>query len=446
MSSKKTVLVVDGGGRGAVLVEKYSQSQEVGRILAVPGNDLMSLNSEKPVKIYPQLKTTNLKEILKICQDEKVDLADVAQDNAVAAGLVDLLVKNNILAVGPTKAAGQIEWDKAWARQFGQRHGLPQPAFKVCSSPGEGLAYLKSQPDSAWFVKAAGLAEAKGALPAKNSDEARERIEEMARFGQAGKIFLLEEWLKSEDGPGEEFSTFIFSDGKNYQVVGSAQDNKRVGNFDEGENTGGMGCSTPPLILTKEINKEIKAKILEPTIAGLRREGRPYKGVLFLGGMMIKKQGRLKPYVIEFNSRWGDPEAQVILPGLVNDLFAISMAIAKGDIGRMTIKTDQKARVAVAGAAKGYPADYSQVKGKEIYGLPEARKVSRVKIYGAGTKEINGKYSVHGGRLFYVVGEGKNVIEARGRAYEAMSLVHVDGNNLHYRTDIGWRDVQRLRS
>lgn len=441
----KTILVVDGGGRGAALVDKYSQSKHVGRILAVPGNDLMKINSEKPLQIFPQLKTTSVKEIIEICQKEKVDLVDVAQDNAVEAGLVDLLTQNNILAVGPTRAAGQIEWDKAWAREFGQRHGLLQPAFKICSSPKEGLAYLKTQPDSAWFIKAAGLAEGKGVLPAKDSDEAKERIKEMVRFGQAGKVFLLEEWLKGEDGFGEEFSTFIFSDGKNYQIVGSAQDHKRANNFDEGENTGSMGCSAPPLVLTKEINKEVKTKILDPVIAGLRQEGRPYKGVLFLGGMIIKKQGRLKPYVIEFNSRWGDPEAEVLLPSLKNDLFEVGLSVAQGNIQKLKIEIDNLARVVVAGAARGYPAGYSQVKGKQIYGLEEARKVKGVRIYGAGVKEVSGKYYAHGGRLFYLVGEGKNVIEARGRAYEAMSLVHIDGNNLHYRTDIGWRDVQRLR-
>jgi len=438
------VLVVDGGGRGSVLVDKYSQSERVGKILAVPGNDLMKINTEKPVQIYPQLKTTSIKEILEICKDENVDLVDVAQDNAIWAGLVDALKEKGIPVVGPTKDAGEIEWNKAWEREFGKRQGLPQPSFKICLSEKEGFDYLESQPDQSWFVKATYLAEGKGALSAKNNKEAIEKVKEMKRFGKAGKVFLIERWLRGDDNFAEEFSTFVFSDGEHYHMIGSAQDHKRVNNFDEGENTGGMGCSTPPLVLTSEIKNDVK-KIFDKTLKGLKSEGRPYKGVLYLGGIVIREKNKLKPYVIEFNARWGDPEAQVILPGLTNDLFEVSMAIAKGDIGSLKLQTDGKARVVVAGASKGYPGDYQAVKGKRIYGLDEARKIDGVKVYGAGIKKENGKYYVHGGRLFYIVGEGKTVIEARRKAYEAMSLVYVDGNNLHFRTDIGWRDVQRLQ-
>lgn len=444
-SVNNVVLVVDGGGRGAALVDKYGQSDHVGKILAVPGNDLMKIHASKSVQIYPQLKTTSIKEILKICKKEKVDLVDVAQDNAIEAGLVDLLIKNNIPTVGPTKSAGQIEWDKAWAREFGERQNIPQPKFKIYRSEKEGIDYLRNQPDKAWFVKASYLAEGKGALPAKNNAEAIERVKEIKRFKDAGRVFLIEEWLKGDDGFAEEFSTFIFSDGRNYKIVGSAQDHKRANNFDEGENTGGMGCSTPPLILNSELMKEIKTRILDKVILGLNAEKRPYKGVLYLGGMAVKGKGKLTPYVIEFNARWGDPEAQVILPGLLNDLFEVSMAIVKGNIKNLQLQTDGKARVVVAGASKGYPGDYSMVKGKQIYGLSEAKKVEGVKIYGAGIKEEGGKYHANGGRLFYIVGEGENVIEARRKAYEAMSLVSIEGNNLHFRTDIGWRDVERIK-
>lgn len=441
-----TVLIVDGGGRGAALVEGYGLSEHVARVIAVPGNDLMRLNTEKPVQIYPQLKTTSVPEILEICKKEKVGLVDVAQDNAVEAGLVDALTTLGVPTIGPTRDAGEIEWDKAWAREFGMRHNLPQPFFKICLSQQEGLDFIKSQEDQPWFVKAAFLAEGKGALPAKNNKEALERIREMERFKDAGRVFLIEKWLRGENNePGDEFSTFIFSDGKQYKVIGSAQDYKRANNFDEGENTGGMGCSSPPLVLTPEIMQDVAAGIFDKTIAGLQEEGRPYKGVLYLGGMLIKEKDKLSPYVIEFNARWGDPEAQVIMPGLVNDLFETSMMIAQGDIGSLKLQTDGKARIVVAGASRGYPGDYSQVRGKRIHGLEDARKVNGVRFYSAGIKEENGRYYANGGRLFYIVGEGKTVIEARQKAYEAMSLVTIDGNNLHFRIDIGWRDAQRLR-
>jgi len=441
---KKIVLVIDGGGRGSVLVDKYAQSKHVSKIIAIPGNDLMQINTTKPVVIFPQLKTTDTSEILAVCQKEKVSLVDVAQDNAVQAGLVDLLTQNGIPAVGPTKNAGQIEWDKAWAREFGERHKIPQPSFKICSSEKEAVDFLQNQPDQSWFVKAAFLAEGKGALPAKNNHEAIKRVKEIKKkFPQAGKTFLIEKWLTGEDNFAEEFSTFILSDGQNYKIIGSAQDHKRANNFDEGENTGGMGCSTPPLALTPKLLQDIK-KILDKVIAGLQKEGRSYKGILYLGGMILKQKNKLTPYVIEFNARWGDPEAQVILPGLRNDLFEVSMAIAQGNIKQLDLQTDGKARVAVTGALRGYPGNYSERKGKQIFGLDEARKIEGVKLYGAAVKIEGNKYFANGGRLFYIVGEGKNVIEARKKAYGAVSLIHIEGNNLHYRTDVGWRDVERL--
>ena len=258
-SEGNTVLVVDAGGRGAALVDKYAQSEHVERIIAVPGNDLMSINTDKPVQIYPQLKTTSIPEILEICEREGVNLVDVAQDNAVEAGLVNALTERGVFTVGPTRDAGQIEWDKAWSREFGERHSIPQPFFRICLNKQEGFSFIQSQPDQPWFIKASGLAEGKGALPARNNKEALERVKEMARFKEAGKVFLVEKWLRGDDGfAGEEFSTFALSDGEHYEVIGSAQDHKRVSNFDEGENTGGMGCSTPPLVLTPDLLRDVE--------------------------------------------------------------------------------------------------------------------------------------------------------------------------------------------
>ena len=444
-STGNTVLVIDGGGRGSVLIDKYAQSPHVAKLLAIPGNDLMRINTHKLVQIYPQLKTTSTPQILEICEKEDVNLVDVAQDNAVQVGLADTLVEKGIPTVGPTKSAGQIEWDKAWAREFGERQRIPQPFFEICQSLEEGKDFLRSQPDQPWFVKAAYLAEGKGALLARNNEEAVKRIQEMRRFKNAGSVFLIEKWLKGDDGSaGEEFSTFIFSDGKNYKIIGSAQDHKRVYTGDEGENTGGLGCSTPPSVLTPELMKVVEAKILDRLIIGLHTEGRPYRGILYLGGMAIREKGEMRPVVVEFNARWGDPEAQVILPGLINDLFEVSMAIVHQNIHNLQLQIDDKARVVVTGASKGYPGDYKAVIGKEIYGLDEVRRMEGVRLYGAGVKKTGGKYYAYGGRLFYILGEGKTVIEARKKAYEAMSMVHIDGNNLHFRTDIGWRDVQRL--
>ncbi len=431
----KSVLIIDAGGRGAVLVDKYAHSSKVSQIFVVPGNDLMHINTAKKVKIYPHLKTTSIPEILRICQQEKIDLVDVAQDNAVEVGLVNEIQSLGIPVVGPTKEAGQIEWDKAWSREFMVRYNLPFPKFKICHSEKEGKTFLSKQKDTCWFVKASGLAEGKGALPAENNKQALERIRELKKFGKAGEIYLLEEWLV-----GEEFSAFALCDGENFAFIGTAQDHKRVNNFDEGENTGGMGCVSNPLLITKEIKLEI-LDIFNKTVKGLKKEGREYKGTLYLGGIVVDG----KVYIIEFNARWGDPEAEVIIPSIKNDLYDVSMAIIQGSLKKINIKTDDLVRVIVTGASRGYPEDYSQVKGKRIFGIKEALKISQIKIYGAGVKKDNKNYLVNGGRVIYTVGSGKTVIEARKKSYEAISLISIEGNNLHFRTDIGWRDVERLR-
>jgi phosphoribosylamine---glycine ligase len=434
MKRRNVVLVVDGGGRGAALVHKYSLSPDVSKIIAIPGNDLMQVNSSILVKTYQHLKTTSIKEILEICKKEKVDLADVAQDNAVEAGLVDQLIKAGIKAVGPTKDAGQIEWDKAWAREFMQKYATPCPKFKICKSQKDGINFVKKYQGS-WFVKAAGLAEGKGVIPAIDVNAAIKGIKQMKKFGPAGKIYLLEEWLV-----GEEFSAFALSDGKNFQIAGFAQDHKRVNNGDLGENTGGMGCVSNPSIIDVNIKKQTKG-IISKTLEGLRRERRSYRGVLYLGGIVVKG----KVFVIEFNARWGDPEAEVLLPSIKNDLFQISEAIASNNIKNLKIERDKKVRIAIAGVSKGYPKDYLKVKGKKIFGIEKLQKIPGVKFYGAGIKKVGKNYLASGGRLFYIVGEGKDILEARQKAYMAMSKLSVEGNNLHYRTDIGWRDVKRLK-
>lgn len=433
-NGNKTVLITDAGGRGAALVDKYGQSKHVGKILVVPGNDLMQININKPVITFPNLKTTSVSEILKICDGEKVDLVDVSQDNAVEAGLVDELYKQGVLAVGPTRLAGQIEWDKAWARSFMKKYNIPSPIFNVFTSQKEGVEFAKKHPKSKWFVKASGLAEGKGAIPAPNLEGAISAIKQMQAFNKSGETYLLEEWLI-----GEEFSAFALCDGQTFKVVGYAQDHKRVNDKDKGPNTGGMGCVSNPLIIDVNIKRQIK-EIFKKTINGLKDEKRPYKGILYLGGIVVNG----KVFVIEFNARWGDPEAEVILPSIKNDLYELGMAVANGTIGKINIRTDNEIRVAVAGCSKGYPINYSTVKGKKVSGIEKVKKIE-VKVYGAGIKKINKDYVVNGGRVFYIVSKGKNIIEARARAYEAMSMIYIEGDNLHYRTDIGWRDVERIK-
>lgn len=365
-----------------------------------------------------------------MCKKENPILVDVAIDAAVASGIVNKLEEIGIPAVGPTKEAGQIEWDKAWSRQFMWKHKIPHPTFKVFHSEREGISFVKKQRDQSWFVKAYGLVDGKGALPAKNNKEAIERIKEMKRFGEAGKTFLLEQWLE-----GEEFSSFALCDGKTFKIIGNAQDHKRMYTFDEGENTGGLGSSTPCLVVTPSILNQVK-DIFKNTLSGLEKEGRPFKGILYMGGIIVDK----KVYIIEFNARWGDPEAEVLIPSIKTDMYKIGIAMSQGKLRSLTIKTDTKARVAVTGSLR--PGVES--KERQIFGLEKVKKLKGITVYGTRIKERNKKYYAASGRLFHIVAEGKNVIEARRRAYEAMSMLYIEGNNLHYRTDIGWRDVERL--
>lgn len=424
------ILVIDGSGRGAALVHAYSKSPRVSRIYAVPGNELMQINSKVPVEIYPHLKTTSVSEIVEICKKEKIDLVDVAQDNAVEAGVTNALLKEGIKVVGPTKEAGQIEWDKGWSRDFMKKYDLPVPIYKVFHSSKDAKEFISSEKNTRWFIKASGLAEGKGAIPAETKEEANDAIDKMAQFGKSGETFVIEEWLD-----GEEFSMFAITDGDTYQIIGSAQDHKRLYAGDKGPNTGGMGCSTPPLIVDKKIHEQGE-KILKRAIEGLKKERREYKGVLYLGGIVVKE----KVCIIEFNARWGSPEAEVLVPSITNDMVEVSLKVAEGRLRDIQIKTDGKARIVVAGALK---PDVKPMT-REIFGIEKVVKLPGITLYGARVTKKGEKYFVSSGRLFQLVAEGKDVIDAREKAYNAMSQLSIEGDNLHFRDDIGWRDVKRL--
>lgn len=436
---KTIVAVIDAGGRGSALVNAYAKSNKVDEIIAIPGNDLMQINTNKEIHTFPHLKTTSREEILKICKKHHVALVDAAQENAVEAGVTDLLRENGFKVFGPSKKAGQIEWDKSYARKFMLKYTLPIPKFWVFQNHTRAKEFLKSQPGQPFVIKASGLAEGKGVIIAQNIAQALVAVSQMAKFGSSGETFLIEEFLD-----GEEFSSYAISDGKTFQYIASAQDHKRALDGDKGLNTGGMGCSTPPLVIGSNVQNKI-SDIFKETFEGLKKENRPYTGILYLGGIVVSG----KVYIIEFNARWGDPEVECILPGIKNDWFEVAQAVAEGNLSKVKINHDGKSRIVVAATSKGYPQDYSAVKGKEIAGFGQLIKTSGIKVYGAGVKEVDGKYLTSGGRLFYVVAKGKNVIEARKKAYSALEKVSIPGENrenlLQYRKDIGYRDVARIK-
>ncbi len=429
------VLIIGGGGREHTLLSQYKKSSKVKKLYSVPGNGLMDFNSEKPVTIYPYLKPTDKKSIWEIVSKEKIDLVDVAQDDSLAHGMVDFLQEKGVKTFGPAQNAAQIEWSKEWSRNFMKKHNLPIPHFAVFSNSKKAKDYINRLPMGALFVKASGLAAGKGSIKSEDKKDALAAIKKMKDLGDAGKTFLIEECLV-----GEEISVYALSDGENFKILKAAQDNKPVYNFDEGPNTGGMGSNAPALVASDpKIMNKIR-RIVKKTIEGMQKEGRPYKGVLYLGLIIDKSR---EPRIIEFNARWGDPESQVVLPGIKNDYVDVVTACVERTLNKIKISEDSKTRVCVVGASRGYPEDYSRVKNKEVFGIEEASRVDGVRVYGAGITRRGKRFFASGGRVLNVVGEGKDIFEARAKAYQAISLISIKGNNLHYRTDIGWRDVER---
>lgn len=430
------ILVIGQNGREHALAVSYAKSKNVQKVIMTPGNGLTDF-SDKKIKNYPEIGMMGFEKIVEVCKQENIDLVDVAQDDIIAAGYVDKFIKFGIKAFGPTQKASEIEWDKKWARDFMVKYKLPIPHFKSFTNQKEAIAYIEKLPEQLLFIKASGLAMGKGVIRADTKEEAKAAINAMSTFGKSGETFLIEEGLI-----GEEFTLFAICDGENYVITKSSQDHKTVFDGDKGPNTGGVGSVAPTSALTTSMIQIIRSKIIKPTIEGMKKEGRPYSGILYLGGMITKQGIR----IIEFNSRWGDPEAEVILPSITTDYLTIAQAVVEKKLKKLKINFDNKVRISIAGCSKGYPEDYSKVKGEEIFGLMEAMALPGITIFGAGIKRDGKRFFANGGRVFHLVAEGKNIIDARKKAYTAMKKISIDGNNLHYRTDIGWRDVQRLEN
>ncbi len=434
-----TVLIVGGGAREHAISSAYERSPQVKRIVVAPGNDFIAFRREKEVIVDKNCFLKNPNSMLEIARKYKPDLVDVAQDDAIGAGAVDVLQENGFRAFGPTRAAARIESDKRWSREFMQRHKIPHPRFRYFDSEEAGINYAKEMYSNELrrlaYEKATGLAGGKGSLKSTSLEEAMRNIRRMKDFPDgAGNIFLIEDGLV-----GEEFSYYAISDGQTYRIFKSAQDNKTVFNFDEGDQTGGMGAISPAMV-TSPVSQVIEEQQIRRAINGMREEGTPYIGILYLGGVVVDG----KPMNIEYNARWGDPECQVVLPALQNDYMDLVSATLEGRLDQIQIRQDGKTRVCVVGASRGYPNDYSAVIGKQIHGLEEAINIDGVTIFGAGIDVQDGRFYANGGRLFSVVAEGDNILEARQRAYSSIAYITIEGNNLHYRTDIGWRDVERF--
>lgn len=426
------VMIVGSGAREHAMAQAYLSSPHVSKVLVTPGNQGM-LRDGIDIDASTSLKDKD--SFLRVASEHKPYLIDVAQDDALAAGTVDLLSQNNFRVFGPTREAARVEWDKKWSREFMKKHNLPIPKYKsfTIGNQREALEYTEGllKQCNTVFFKASGLYAGKGVIPTTNMDEALAAVSSLKGMGDASKVFLVEEGMS-----GEEFSYYAMVDGKNYVCFKSAQDNKRVWNLDKGPNTGGMGCNSPALV-TRGLERKIENEIIKPTIAGLNAEGISYKGILYLGGMVSEK-GDLK--IVEFNSRWGDPECHVILPGVKNDYFELVNAAIDGRLNQVTLDEDDLTRVCVIGASAGYPGHYE--KGKKLI-IGEGKDYAD--FLSAGIEIQDGNMYTAGGRVFSFIGSGKDVVEARQKALQAMACCSIEDNGLHYRTDIAWRDVQRVQ-
>lgn len=275
------ILIVGSGGREHVIAEKYAENKSVDVVFVAPGNDFMEETNKKIRTVA--ISQLDLEKLVSFAKKEKIDLVDVAMDDPLALGAVDLFQKNNIAVFGPTKKAAKIEWNKSWSRDFMEKYGLPIPQYKSFSDQKKAITYIQKLPEQPLFIKASGLALGKGALKADTRQQAIDAVVAMKLFGDAGKTFLVEECMI-----GEEFSLFAICDGKHFVVLQAAQDHKRALIHDEGPNTGGMGCVAPTNAIQKKHVGTIEEEILKPFMHGMQKEHRPFTGILYLGGMVTK--------------------------------------------------------------------------------------------------------------------------------------------------------------
>lgn len=425
------VLVIGGGGREHAIAWKLSQSPKQPVLFIAPGNPgTAALGTNIPIP------ATGIDELLKFAQAEKIDLTIVGPEQPLVEGIVDVFEAAGLRVFGPNAAAAELEGSKAFAKAFMEAHSIPSAAHQTFTIDqyDEAIAYIEAQ-GVPIVLKANGLAAGKGVLICSTLDEAREGLDALmkeSRFGVAGTSVVIEEFME-----GEEASVFALTDGEHYVLLAPAQDHKRVGDGDIGPNTGGMGAYAPAPIITQELMQEVEEKIIKPTLRGLKDEGRPYQGILYTG-LMMTEEG---PKVVEFNCRFGDPETQVILPLLQDDLLEIVETLVDGRGDVLGNATSHGAAACVVMASAGYPGSYP--KGKAISGISEAEAAENVVVFQAGTRDSHsGGVETAGGRVLGVTAFGDQLQEILPKTYQAVERIDFEGSQ--YRKDIGKKGLSRL--
>jgi len=427
------VLVVGSGGREHCLAWKLSESELVSKLYCAPGNGGTATFSENV-----NIAATDLDRLLEFAQKENIDLTVVGPEAPLVEGIVDRFEEKGLKIFGPCKDLALLEGSKVFAKEVMKKYGVPTADFKVFTKDFEAKEYIKNK-KSPLVVKADGLAQGKGVIVCETEAQAIAAVDLIMlekKFGAAGERIIVEELLR-----GEEVSVLIFTDGEVILPLVSSQDHKRIFDGDKGSNTGGMGAYSPAPVLSGEELDSVIVSVFKPLIEGLKKEGRPYKGILY-GGLMIC-QG--KPYVLEFNVRFGDPETQAILPKLKSDLAKIMLKVAQGNLGDIKLSWDGRVCLCVVLASGGYPGAYD--KGKEIQGLNKVVGLSDIFVFHAGTKLDKTsdnkacKFLTAGGRVLNVTSLGQDIKEAQAKIYKAIENIYFDG--MQYRHDIGNKALQR---
>ncbi|WP_177564528.1 phosphoribosylamine--glycine ligase [uncultured Phascolarctobacterium sp.] len=423
------LLLIGGGGREHALAWKLAQSPLVEMIYVAPGNPGIALLDKCECVDLP---LQEMEKVADYAEANSIDLTVVGPEASLVDGIADVFIARGLALFGPSKAAAELEGSKAFSKQLMEKYNIPTAFFKVCEDIVTAKAYVKEK-GAPIVVKADGLAAGKGVVVAMTEQEALDAIDDMMgdlKFGGAGARVVLEEFME-----GEEASLLAFTDGETIVSMIAAQDHKRANDNDEGPNTGGMGTYAPAPVMTDILRLKAVEKVLKPTIAAMKAEGRPYQGCLY-AGLMINGDS-IK--VVEFNCRFGDPETQVIMPLLDGDLAEIMLACATGTLAKADIGWHDQAAVCVVMASGGYPGSYQQ--GLPISGLAEADALEGVAVFHAGTKVVDGQIVTAGGRVLGVTAVGKNISEAKDKAYEAIAKISFEG--AHYRQDIAWRALKK---
>jgi phosphoribosylamine--glycine ligase len=419
------ILVVGSGGREHALAWKLAQSERIQMVYVAPGNG----GTARDIRLV-NVQLSDPEQLAQFVVKEGIALTVVGPEIPLAAGIVDLFRSRGLKIFGPTREAAQLESSKDFAKSFMQRHGIPTATYQTFSDVELAHAYVDQQ-GAPIVIKADGLAAGKGVVVAMALEEAHQAVDQMLadnRYGDAGARIVIEQFLA-----GEEASFIVMCDGKNVLPLATSQDHKRLKDHDEGPNTGGMGAYSPAPIVTPEMHARVMREIINPTIAGMAKDGIVFTGFLY-AGLMIDDKGN--PKTLEFNCRMGDPETQPIMARLKSDLVGVMEHAVNGTLDAVELEWDRRTAVGVVMAAANYPD--TPRKGDVIDGIPA--ETPECVTFHAGTEQAGGKLLTSGGRVLCVVGLGDSVKMAQKQAYETVDQIHFNG--AQYRRDIGWRGLK----